>query len=293
MPPVAVIAPFGPLAAGNHTYTLELTDLSGGYAKYEQPFDVAAAPIPSGPPVIARMIVTEGLIGSDNDGILETSDRVLVTWHVSNLAGVASRSFKVNGTSVVPNIGGPDAAGDYYATFGPLAAGSYTFTIDVSDTLGRSNSQTGQFNVIGTATAAPEVSHLLVTEAVNGSNHNGGLDTADRVLITWHAATTTGIASQSVTIDNKTAAAVGGPNALGDCFSAFGPLTEGKHTYTVRTTDNSGRSSSLTGTFQIVAALTVAADAPPSAPAPSITDADLGAIVTEAAYRLAEIYGTG
>ena len=163
----------------------------------------------------------------------------------------------------------------------------------MSDTLGRSNSQNGQFNVIGTATAAPEVSHLLVTEAVNGSDHNGGLDTADRVLITWHASTTTGIAGASLTIDNKTSAAVGGPNALGNCYSAFGPLTEGKHNYTVQTTDNSGRSSSLTGTFQIVAALTVAADAPPFTPAASISDADLGAIVTEAMYRLEGIYGPG
>ena len=272
---------FGPLAAGNHTYTIELTDASGGYVKYEQPFDVAAVPVPPGPPVIAKMVVTEATKGSDHDGVLETSDRVLVTWHVASSAGIASRSFKINGTSVVPSIGGPNATDDYYASFGPLAAGTYTYTIDVTDTGGLTNSQTGQFIVVG-ASAAPIVSHIVVTEAVNGSNHNGGLDTADRVLITWNASSTAGIAGQSMTIDNNIVASIGGPNATGDYYSPFGPLGEGKHSYTIKTTDNAGRSSSLTGTFQIVAALTVAADSPPSASAPSISDADLGSIVTEA-----------
>ncbi len=283
---------FGPLAAGNHKYTIELTDVNGGYVKYEQPFDVTAAPVPPGPPVIAKMVVTEAVSGSDHDGVLETSDRVLVTWNVVTSAGVASRSIKINGTSVVPAIGGPNAAGDYYASFGPLAAGTYTFTIDVTDTGGLTNSQTGQFIVVG-ASAAPIVSHIVVTEAVSGSNHNGGLDTADRVLITWNASSTAGIAGQSMTVDNKSVSSIGGPNATADYYSAFGPLGAGKHSYTIKSTDNAGRSTSLTGTFQVVAALTIAADAPPSAPAPSISQADLGSIVTEAIQRIEGTYGPG
>ncbi len=284
--------PITGLAAGVHNYTITALDKAGNSSQLKGSFTIGAAPQSSGPPVIAKMVVTEAVSGSDHDGVLEISDRVLVTWNVATSAGVASRSFKINGTSVVPAIGGPNATGDYYTSFGPLAAGTYTFTIDVTDTGGLANSQTGQFIVVG-ASATPIISHIVVTEAVSGSNHNGGLDTADRVLITWRTTSAAGIAGQSIAIDNKSVSSIGGPNTTADYYSAFGPLGAGKHSYTIKTTDNAGRSSNLTGTFQIVAALTVAADASPSAFAPSINGADLGSIVTEAISRLETAYGPG
>jgi hypothetical protein len=78
--------------------------------------------------------------------------------------------------------------------------------------------------------------------------------------ITWNAADSEGVASCSLKIDGKNVKKVYGPYAASSGVNysgVFGSLSAGRHTYVIAATDKKGHASSLTGSFNVVAATNV------------------------------------
>ena len=75
--------------------------------------------------------------------------------------------------------------------------------------------------------------------------------------LTWNAVASGGMASVGLSIDGKSVSSIGGPYAapVGVNYSAaIGSRLAGSHSYVITATDKAGHSSTLDGTFNIVAA---------------------------------------
>ena len=237
---------FGPLAAGDHQFTITVADANGVETEYSGTFNVAtASPVATD---VSNVVVAEAGTGSNRNGIKESTDKLVLTSREVGAAGVSARSLMIDDQSVTA-IGGPNAAGCCYGIFGPLAAGEHTYVIQITDTDGVSVTESGTFDV--TAPPAPEISNVIVAEAATGSNHNGTKESSDRLVITWRETSSAGIASRSLKIDDQTLAKIGGPDAAGCCYGVFGPLSSVNHTYTIDITDVNGVKSSVSGTFGV------------------------------------------
>jgi hypothetical protein len=138
----------GSLAAGNHTYVITMVDSKGKIAIANGSFSVS---VPSNPPTIPDVLVVEAFSGSDLDGVMEDTDRLLVTWAVAGDNAIVSKSFTVDG-QVVGAIGDPggNGIGNYWCAFSPLDAGTHTYVITVTDNLGGTATATGTFDVVST-----------------------------------------------------------------------------------------------------------------------------------------------
>jgi hypothetical protein len=99
---------------------------------------------------------------------------------------------------------------------------------------------------------APTISSIVVGEA---TPRDGVLSSNESGVLTWATTSSSTIASTSVslTIDGKMVGAVYGPYGpnSGSYYYAgvFNPLTAGTHNYTIRATDGSAQTTTVTGTF--------------------------------------------
>ncbi|MCD4727189.1 MAG: hypothetical protein K8R46_05985, partial [Pirellulales bacterium] len=243
--------PLGMLSADTHNYSIVATDNAGNPTSpaYTGTFDVAAPATLE--PVIANVVIAEA--GTAKNGTLESSDNLVITWSATSDDGIASKSLTVDGQAV-STIYGP--YGDYYAgVFGPLAAGSHDYTIEVTDTNGIASIHNDTFNVSASVVVGPTISNVVVAEA--GTAKNGTLESSDNLVITWSATSDSGIASKSLTVGGQTVSTVYGP--YGDYYAGvFGPLEAGDHDYTIEVTDINGIASTHNGTFNVIAAASVA-----------------------------------
>ncbi|NLF06627.1 MAG: hypothetical protein GX594_01420, partial [Pirellulaceae bacterium] len=84
-------AVFGPLSAGQHEYTIQVTDNNGATTTETGAFTVQAASVAG--PTISKVVVAESASGGNK--ILESNEQLVVTWNVNSPAGVASRTVKI------------------------------------------------------------------------------------------------------------------------------------------------------------------------------------------------------
>ncbi|MBN1395064.1 MAG: hypothetical protein JW959_08580 [Pirellulales bacterium] len=235
---------FGPLPTGKHSFTINSTDATGDKAIYTGTFDVAAGAASTGPE-INRVVVAEAFSGSDRDGVMENTDKLVVTWNVASDAGVALLSLEVAGRTV--KVGGPNADSNCYGVFGPLAAGSYDYTIAVADGNGVVATRSGTFDVAGAAVAQPSITNIVAVEAKRGSDGDGLLESTDRVLVTWRENDVGAGATRSLIVDGQAVAAIGAPNADNCCYGVFGPLAAGSHPVSIVATTAYGATAEAAG----------------------------------------------
>ncbi len=284
---------FGPLAAGSHSFTIQMTDNTGDTTSYTDSFVVEQAPGMS----ISKVVVAEAL--PPRDGNLQSDEPLVITWALTGSHPVTSRSLTVDGTAVT-FIGGPypTLQGDVHywsGRFGPLAAGTHDFTIQMSDSTGDSTSYSGSFIV----TQAPgiSISHVVVAEAQ--PPRDGMLQSDEPLVITWSVTDNRPVIARSLTVDGAPVYFIGGPYATlqGDVHNwlgRFGPVTAGTHDFTIEVTDSSHNTASYHGSFDVLAAtgLTVASSSsPPPAGLPSLTAQQIQPIITEAERRLTAATG--
>ncbi len=281
---------FGPLAAGVHDYTIEATDFNGVRSEYSGTFNV----LPTTGPTISHVVVAEARMGSDLDGIKETSDKLVITWSATSDDGNSSRvwrrpqSLTVDGQNVTA-IYGPYGV-NYAGVFGPLAAGVHDYTIKVTDANGIASTHSGTFNVIAAASVAPRIGNVVVAETANLAR-DGLLNTEETLVLTWTLTDADGIASKSLAVDGNTVATIYGP--YGNAYAGLlGQLPQGTHVYQIQATDTTGQTSTLTGTFSVAAALTLETSTAPAGSAAVLTDAELASITAEAAHRLEAVLGS-
>jgi C1A family cysteine protease len=101
-------------------------------------------------------------------------------------------------------------------------------------------------------TDPPEISSVVVAEAA--APKNGIVESNDSLIVTWIATAANGVARQTVTVDGRAISAINGPYSGIYYSCSIGTWAAGDHTYTISTTDGSGRISSATGTFTVMAA---------------------------------------
>ena len=243
-------APFAPLAAGTHTYVIQVTNNQSVGSGTSGTFVVASAP-----PLISSVVVAEA---TPQDGILQANETGKITWALADGNPITSESLTVDGSPVSPILGPFGRSGGnlfYKATFGPLAAGSHSYTIEMIDNTGQSNSVTGTFTVA--PVPAPAISLVVVAEV---TPQNGVLESNERLKITWEATSTNRIISQTMTVDGRAIAPINGPYGGMYYSCPIGMWSAGNHTYVIMATGSNGVSFSDAGTFTVAAA----AATPPS-----------------------------
>ena len=286
---------FGPVGVGTHQFTIHSADSKGNAADYSGQFDVAAPKVS-----IAQVMVAEAT--APKNGILESTDQLLITWAVKGADKVGSRSLSVDGKAVSLIYGpyGPQADGSYYfgGQFGPVGAGTHTYVIQSTDSKGNAASSSGTFNVLP---ADVKISDVVVAEAQAPTN--GVIGTSEPIVISWAitgpASATTVAAHTGLTVDGKSISTKYGPYGpvntyTYDWSSVFGPLSAGTHNYVIQANDGNGHSAKFTGSFKVSTAahLTVDAALPPQGSAASVSDQQLASIVNEAERRWTLADGT-
>ena len=225
-------------------------------------------------------------------GILESNEQLIVTWAVTDANPLTSESLTVDGNAVGAAYYGPFATSqinvNYWGRmFGPLGAGTHNYTIQVTDSAGKSTSYSSSFTV---QLAAISLSGVVVAEA---TPQNGILESNEQLVITWAVTDVNPLTSESLTVHSTAVPNLFGPVATSDSSvnywaGVFGPLSAGTHNYTIQVSDGVGNTTSYTSSFDVVAApgLVPAASALLSNSVPSLTDQQLQPIVTEAERRL-------
>ena len=141
---------FGPLAAGSHSYTIQVTDSTGMITTIQGTFVVAPAQSLISGVVVAEAVPTYGVLESNEEGV--------ISWAVTDVNPIVSKSLTVDGSPAAALYGpyGPYGSSYYYSgTFGPLAAGSHSYVIQVTDSVGASSTYTGSFTVVAAPALVP------------------------------------------------------------------------------------------------------------------------------------------
>jgi cyclophilin family peptidyl-prolyl cis-trans isomerase len=274
--------PIGTWSAGSHTYTIRSVDLRGVSSTRSGTFDVAAG----AGPYVYSVVPAEAV---RSNGILESGEPLKITWGASCPTGIASQTMTLDGGAVA-QINGPYGGLYYSCPIGTLSAGVHNYTIRTTDASGVVSTNASSFTV--SSPAPPTISLVVVAEA--GAPKNSILESNEKLKITWAASAAGGIASQRMTIDGKQIAPVLGKNITpitgpysGLYYSCpIGTWSAGPHSYTIRSTDSRGVSSSSTGTFTVAAALTVDGSAAAQPSDDVLSDAELAPIAAEAVRRL-------
>jgi uncharacterized protein YkwD len=237
----------GTWSAGSHNYTIRSTDSRGLVSTASGSFTVVAPILPA----VASVVVAEA--AAPKNGRLEASDKLKITWAASSSNRIASQSVTVDGRAMA-SIAGPFSGLYYSCTIGTYAAGIHTYKIRSTDAKGASSMLTGTFTVL--APPPPAISSVVIAEA--GTVKNGTLDPNEKLKITWVASSARGIASQTVTVDGRKITPIGGPYSSIYYSCAIGAFSAGQHTYTIKSTDSKGLSSTKSGTFTVTTPTTAA-----------------------------------
>jgi hypothetical protein len=233
---------------GDHTYTIESTDVNGVTGSTSGTFTVLAPQ----PPTISAVLVCEA--AAPKNGAIESNENLRITWAAVGSSNIASQKVTVDGKAY-PSIAGPFSSRYYIDPIGKQAIGTHNYVIKTTDANGLSSTTSGTFTVV--APIPPSLDSIVVAEA--GTPKNGTLDSKDKLRITWAATSGNGIASQTVKVDGKTFTAISGPFSKLYFSCAIGTYAAGTHSYTIKTTDTKGVSTSKSGTFSVIAAATSSA----------------------------------
>ena len=103
------------------------------------------------PPTIVTVSGVVVAEANPQDGILESNEQLVLSWAVNGADSIGSSSLMIDGTAV-STLYGPysGSGGAYYLSgvFGPLAAGSHTYSIQSADSNGNVGTASGTFNVV-------------------------------------------------------------------------------------------------------------------------------------------------
>ena len=136
----------GAWSAGTHDYSITATNASGFSSTYSGSFSVTD-PIPSAtPPVtIGSVVVAEA--AAPKNGILESTEMLVITWAASSPYKIASQAMTIDGRTVSP-IYGPYGGLYYSCPIGAWSAGTHTYVITAtSASIGFTFNRSGTFTV--------------------------------------------------------------------------------------------------------------------------------------------------
>ncbi len=193
-------------------------------------------------PTIDSVMVAEA--AAPKSGVLESNEKLIVTWAASSSNGIARQSVTVDGKAI-PTIYGP--YGKFYSSpIGIYSAGTHQYVIAATDMKGVTCSYTGTFTVAPGPVTPPVVSSVVVSPSTITSGNS--------VTITWAA--TKDAVSQSVIVDGRRFTTIGGPYTNKWYYlCSVGVWSGGTHAYSITATNKSGISSTYSSTFDVTATL--------------------------------------
>jgi hypothetical protein len=206
--------------------------------------DIGAYEFDAGP-AISRVVVAEAT--APKNGVLESNEKLAMSWAVASSSAVKSQSLAIDGYAMTP-INGPYGGLYYSCAIGTWAVGTHTYVLQSTNANGASARSSGTFTVA--APLPPVIAGVLVAEAA--APKNGKLESNEKLKITWAASSSSGIASQTVTVDGKTMTPINGPYGGLYYSCVVGTLSAGSHTYKIKSTDSRGVAATSTGTFTVV-----------------------------------------
>jgi hypothetical protein len=224
-----------------------------------------------------------------------------MSWAINDANSITQDSLTIDGRAIT-DITGPAASpvlNTYYcgAVIGSFAVGDHNYTIQVTDSTGKSASYNSTFTVYPSALT---ISGVVVAEA--NPPKNGILESDEQLVITWATSgpdpyTTAGV-NPTLTVDGRVVTFKFGPFGPYDGYmyysgAVIGPLAAGTHTYSLQATNASNGTFGASGSFTVFAAAALTLDVPAIAPgnAAALTDAQLQPIVAEAENRLTAATG--
>ena len=107
---------FGPVSAGSHAYSIQSADSAGHSATSAGTFSVVAAQNVD----ISHVVVAEA---NANNGTLDSTDALVITWQIDGATGIVSKSLVVDGNAVSA-VYGP-FGGEAQAKRGPASSGRW------------------------------------------------------------------------------------------------------------------------------------------------------------------------
>jgi hypothetical protein len=231
----------GSLSVGTHTYTITATDSLGATSTSNGTFAV----VTPAPPGISNIVVAQA--SGTGTGSLASDESLVITWATMSSGSITSQTVNVDGTTV-STIYGPYSSMFYASPIGTWAAGTHTYQIESSDSLLNQFTSTGTFTVV--APPRPTVGSVVVMGT--GTAKNGVLVSNESLEITWSAASTRGIASQTVQIDGINVVPIIGPNSSQDSYCLIGQWPAGTHRYKITAADPHGAKTTTSGIFVVV-----------------------------------------
>ncbi|MFZ1934679.1 MAG: hypothetical protein WCB27_17340 [Thermoguttaceae bacterium] len=246
----------GTRSAGAHSYVITATDKNGLSFSESGTFTVVASQATT--PTISAVVVAEA--ATAKNGILESSDKLKITWVATSNNHIASQTVTVDGHSITP-VAGPFSGRYYSCQIGAWSAGTHTYAIAATDASGISSTSSGTFTVVASNTTPLTIESAVVAEAAAPKNRI--LESTDALVITWAASSSAKITSQTMTIDGRTVSPIYGPYGGLYYSCQIGAWSSGAHNYVITATNAQGFSLNTSGTFTIAAALTVDARVAP------------------------------
>jgi hypothetical protein len=235
-------ASLGTRSVGTHSYTIKTTDTQGVTFTKTGTFVVSTP----APPSVGSVVVAEA--AAPKNGILESTDKLIVSWAASSQFGVKTQQLAIDGKAIA-TINGPYSGLYYYAAIGKLPVGKHTYAIKSTDAKGYSTTVGGTFSV-SPQVDVPRISNVTIAEAA--APKDGIIKANESIAISWNLTDVDGIASISLTVDGTEVAPTAGPS--GNTYrSVLDPLVAGSHAYVIQATDVRGLSAMYSGTFSVVA----------------------------------------
>ena len=219
----AITAGLGSLAAGNYDFTFVDGTLT-----------VRSA--------VSNVVVTEA--ATPRNAALESNESLKIAWTVLGQTKIASQVVIV-GSRTITLFNGPANGHNYSCIIGKFAVGTHTYTIKTTNSKGVVSIASGTFTVV--APIPPTIANPTIVEALNPKNSL--FEANEKLRLSWTATSQHGIGSQTVKVDGKAIAVT----ITGRYSCVLGPFKAGTHSFTIRSTDTTGVSSSITGTFTVVA----------------------------------------
>ena len=206
-------------------------------------------------PLVSNMAVSEA--AAPYNGILESNENLKITWTATTPNRITAQFLVVDGGKFT-KMGGFYGGPNYSCPIGKFSPGSHYYVIKAVDSKGISYVTEKLWFTVATP-VPPTIVDKGVVEAAAPKNNI--LESNEKLKLSWTASSQYAIAAQTVKVDGKTIAAVINKTQSGyNCV--IGPLAVGTHKYTIKSTDAKGVSSSVDGTFTVLAPVPPAIDAP-------------------------------
>ena len=207
---------FGPLSDGSHTFNVRALDNLGN-----------TDPTPASYTWVVDTTAPDTTIIANPTNPSNTNNPAFsFTGNDGSGSGVASFECQVDG--------GAYAACTSGSTFGPLSDGSHTFNVRAIDNVGLADTSPASYTWV-VDTTAPDTT--ITANPTNPSNTNN-----PTFSFTGNDGSGSGVASFECQVD-------GGAYAACTSGSNFGPLSDGSHTFNVRTIDNAGNTDATPASY--------------------------------------------